>query len=322
MLARMRVTGGTYLITRTTSDRRFLLKPSPEVRQVFLYCLFRAAQKHGVLVHGSWVESTHVHILVTDTRGELSDFMHWLNRHVALCLLEHYRKHYPRCTLETLWSVGSFNETLIVTPEGVLEAFVYGATNPVKDGLVADYQQWPGLCSTPRDWLEPPRAAKRPELFFDQDDPEQATVAYQFTIPPQFSERTPELFVCDVERMIEDEQRAIRATRGDKPFLGAKHALAVDPFDTPTTQRPRGQRKPTVKAGTGQSAAYKLALQAVRSFRHAYRAAWLGFCNGEQTVFPAGTLMLRKLFGVQCSPDDFGCWCCLGIRAPADAAPA
>jgi hypothetical protein len=28
--------------------------------------------------------------VVTDTRGELSLFMGWLDRHIALCMLEHY----------------------------------------------------------------------------------------------------------------------------------------------------------------------------------------------------------------------------------------
>jgi putative transposase len=313
----MRVTGGTYLLTRTTSDRRLLLKPSSTVRQVFLYCLFRAANEHGVLVHGVWVESSHVHILVTDVRGELSEFMHWLNRHAANCLLKHYRKRYPHRTLENLWSSGSFNETLLVTREAVLEAFVYGATNPVKDGLVPDYRQWPGLASTPRDWVEPIRTATRPNLFFKQDNPSYATVEYRFTIPPQFRDRAPASLVRELERMIDDEQRSIRATRGSKPFLGVKAVLALDPFDAPTSPRPTGTRNPTVKAGAGQSAAYQLAIKAVRSFREAYRAARALLCAGKQAVFPAGTLLLRKLLGVQCTEPDFGCWCCLGTEYDA-----
>jgi putative transposase len=313
MLPRMRVSGGTYLLTRTTSDRRFLLKPSRVVRDVFLYCLFRAANDRGVLVHGIWVESTHVHMLVTDTRGQLSSFMHWLDRHVAECLLRHYREQYPRRTLEKIWSSGSFNETLIVTREGVLEAFVYGATNFVKDGLVPDYEQWPGLASKPSDWLKPTRTATRPTLFFNQKRSDLASVDYQFTIPPQFQDRSPETLAREVQHMIDDEQRAIHATRAGKPFLGVKAVLAANPFDSPSAERPAGGRKPSIKAGAGQNTAYKLAIQAVRAFRQAYRAAWLIFCAGEQAIFPAGTLLLRAQFGVQCAPSDFSCWCCLGV---------
>jgi hypothetical protein len=114
--------------------------------------------------------------------------------------------------------------------------------------------------------------------------------------------------------MIRDKHNAILATRAGRPFLGVNAVLAVDPFDAPSTQRPRQHRNPTVKAG-GDSAAYELAKHAVRAFREAYRAAWLLFCQDKRPLFPAGTLLMRKLYGVQCAPDDFS-WCC---RAPAPA---
>ena len=40
---RTRIAGATVMLTRTTSDRRFLLRPGPLVNQVFGYCLFVAA---------------------------------------------------------------------------------------------------------------------------------------------------------------------------------------------------------------------------------------------------------------------------------------
>jgi putative transposase len=308
----MRVPGGTFLVTCTTHDSRYLLKPDAVVEQVFLYCLFRAANAFGVLVHFVVVESTHVHLVLTDTRGALSDCMTWVNRHVAVCLLEHYRSLYPNRRLDAVWSKRSFNATLLVTPNAILDALVYAATNPVKDGLVVDYRKWPGLCSRPRDWTAQERTVKRPTLFFNDKNPDLAEVRFRFTLPPQFADRTPEQLVREVEALIRDKQNAILSTRSGKPFLGARAALAADPFDAPSTQRPRGHRNPTVKAG-GDSAAYKLATQAVRAFREAYRAAWLLFCRGQHALFPAGTLLMRKRYSVPCDPDDFA-WCC---RAPA-----
>ena len=195
-----------------------------------------------------------------------------------------------------------------------MSALVYVATNSVKDGLVPDYRKWPGLCSRPRDWLSNERSVARPTLFFNAKNPEHAQINYQFTIPLQFADRTPEHFARDVEALIRDKQTAIRATRTGKPFLGVNSVLAVDPFDSPTTQRPRGKRNPTVKAG-GDAVAYNLARKAVRTFRDAYRIAWRMFCDGARVVFPAGTLLMRKRYGVECDPDDFD-WCC---RAPAPA---
>lgn len=213
--------------------------------------------------------------------------------------------------LDAVWSKRSFNATLLVTREAILDALIYVATNPVKDGLVPDYRKWPGLCSRPSDWLAEERSVEKPELFFSRT-PEHAEVSYRFTVPPQFADRARELFVRDVEALIREEQNSIRTTRAGKPFLGVNAIVAADPFDSPSTQRPRGQRNPTVKA-SGDVEAYELARKAVRAFREAYRLAWKRFCKGIRAIFPAGTLLMRKHYGVECEPDDFS-WCC---RAPA-----
>ena len=308
----MRVPGGTFLVTCTTHDSRFLLKPDTVVEQVVRYCLARAAKTYGVLVHAITVESSHLHMVATDSRGQLSDFMTWFNRHVAVCLLEHHRRRFPERRLEALWSRNSFNATLLVTSNAILDAIVYTLTNCVKDGLVPDYRKWPGLCSRPRDWLASERAVVRPRLFFNSAKPEHAEVRFRFTVPPQFADRDAERFVAEVEALIRDEQTAIRARRAGKPFVGARAVLATDPFDAPSNQRPRGSRNPTVKA-SNDTAAYDRARQAVRAFRESYRTAWRRFAQGLHAIFPAGTLLMRNRYGVRCEPDDFG-WCC---RAPA-----
>ena len=185
----MSLPGGTYLVTRTTLERRLFLRPGPDVNQVFEYCLFRAAQKYAIDVHAVGVQSNHFHAVVTDTCGQLSEFMRWLDRHVALCLIELYAKTHPHHQLEGIWSKQPFNATLLLTPEAVLDEIVYTLTNPVKDGMVRDYRKWPGVVSRPRDWLQPVRFARRPELYFSQSDPELRDVPAQLTIPHQFRDR-------------------------------------------------------------------------------------------------------------------------------------
>jgi REP element-mobilizing transposase RayT len=308
----MRVPGGTFLVTCTTHDSRFLLKPCPVVEQVVLYCLFRAAARYGVLVHAAVVESSHIHLVVTDTRGLLSDFMTWLDRHVAVCLLEHYRAELPDRRIEAIWSRQGYNATLLVNHNAILDAIVYCLTNPVKDGLVPDYRKWPGLCSRPRDWLLPARTVRRPELFFKSGSSKHDQIDYRFTIPPQFVDRSPVQLVADVEALIRDKHSSVHSSRAGKAFLGVRAVLAADPFDAPSTQRPRFTRNPTVKA-SGDHAAYDLARKAVRAFREAYREAWSRFSQGLRAVFPAATVLMRARYRVACEPDDFG-WCC---RPPA-----
>ncbi len=313
---RMCVPGGTYLVTRTALERRFLLRPGPVVAEVFTYCLFRAAEQHGVLVHAVCVESSHFHAVVTDTRSELSEFMRWLDRHVALCLVEHYRKAHPGQNLEGIWSKQPFGATLLLTPEAIVDKIVYTLTNPVKDGLVRDYRKWPGVVSRPGDWLKPVRYARRPELYFDQDDEEHATVPARLTIPPQLADRDREALVRDVEAHIRDRQRAAAATLAHegRSFMGEKAVLRADPFDSPTSTRPKYKLNPRLAAG-GDHEAMQQGIAALRNFRECYREAWHRYRRGLKAVFPAGTYLMRRLYGVCCEPLDTP-WCC---RAPAPA---
>jgi REP element-mobilizing transposase RayT len=312
-LPRMVVPGGSYLVTRTTSDRRFLLKPGL-VDDIFLYCLFRAAEEHGVLLHQLTIESTHFHLVCTDTRGELSEFVTWLDRHVALCLLEHYRGQHPERTLEGIWSRGSFNATLLASEEAIVEAIVYSATGPVKDGLVPNLASFPGICTGPEQWLREPTTVKRPALYFRGGRPERATARGRFTAPPQLGTATRAL-VQGVRQRIGERLRSIAGERAGKGSLGRRALLQQDPFDAPRNPRPSGTRTPTVKAA-GDRERYALAREAVRAFREAYRIALDKFRSGvTRALFPAGTLMMRRRFAVRCAADDFF-WCC---RAPAPA---
>ena len=307
-LPRMVVPGGTYLVTRTTSDRRFLLKPGL-VDDIFLYCLFRAAAEHSVLLHQLTVEATHFHLVCTDVRGRLSEFVTWLNRHVALCLLEHYRSVHPGRTLEGIWARGSFNATLLVNEEAIVDAVVYSVTNPVKDGLVADLSKWPGICTGPDAWFEGPMSVRRPALYFREHSTEYQSVSGRFVVPPQLRRNGAHAAAETLRKRIGDNLNAIRRERAGKSFLGRKALLRQDPFDAPRNQRPSHTRNPTVKAA-GDSKRYALAKQAVRAFREAYRMALRKFRSGvTKALFPSGTLMMRKRFKVRCLADDFF-WCC------------
>jgi REP element-mobilizing transposase RayT len=303
----MCVPGATYLVTRTCDQRMYLLKPDPVVEQIVLYCLFRAANQFSILVHAASVESNHLHSVVTDPRGELSEFMKWFDRHVAMCLIAHYRRTHPRRHLEAVWSKHPFSATLLLTHSAILDAIVYTLTNPVKDGLVPDYRKWPGLNNRPSDWLQPVRYAARPALYFDQRKPEWSEVPYQFTIPPQFANRTPERFVRDVEALISEQQNALRASRTGRGFAGVQRVLAVNPFDSPDSIRPKGKLNPRLAAG-GDSAALTHGMLALRLFRDAYRKAFEAFRRGLAVVFPAGTYLMRRLYGVACHPLDAS-WC-------------
>ena len=136
--------GQVLHITCTTLQRMFLLKPDPVVNQVLLFCLFRSAEEHGVLVHSLAVESNHLHMVVTDVRGEVTKFMHWFEMMSAKNLIAYYKQQHSDVHLEGIWSKQRYLATVLACESAVLKAIVYGITNPVKDGLVRDFRDWPG----------------------------------------------------------------------------------------------------------------------------------------------------------------------------------
>ena len=67
--------GTTYLVTRRCLGRRFLLRPDRALNELIGYCLARAAKAHGIELHAVTVMSNHYHLVLTDPRGVLPDFM-------------------------------------------------------------------------------------------------------------------------------------------------------------------------------------------------------------------------------------------------------
>ncbi len=80
------IAGETYLVTRRCYQRTFRLRPCPDTNRVFLYCLALAAKSTGVLIHAACVMSNHHHLVVTDVRGVLPDFLRELHRLSAKAL--------------------------------------------------------------------------------------------------------------------------------------------------------------------------------------------------------------------------------------------
>jgi REP element-mobilizing transposase RayT len=122
--------GKTYLITRRTSERRFLLKPVPEVRQVFGYLLAVASERHGVRIHAFSCLSTHFHLVVSDPEGTLPAFMHLLDGFLARALNSWWGRW------ESFWAPESYSRVELVEGRDVIDKIIYTLANPVSSGLV------------------------------------------------------------------------------------------------------------------------------------------------------------------------------------------
>jgi hypothetical protein len=123
--------------------------------------------------------------------------------------------------------------------ETVWDKLGYTFVNVVEAGLVRDFIDWPGVRSTPKDWLGAPTIVKRPGVYFSDRDKRWAQVELRFTVPPHFRDRPVNQVVADMNAEIERRQRDIRAERRRKgqTFLGADRVLETSPFAYPRSPR-------------------------------------------------------------------------------------
>lgn len=280
----------TYLVTRRCLGRRFLLRPDPALNQLFLYCLAVGVHRYGIALHGLCVMSNHYHLVLTDVRGVLPDFMGWLNSQLAKRI-----KRLRRWD-EVVWEPNVHYSA--VELEGSVEALdklAYTLLNPVSAALVERPEDWPGLVSTLAMLRRGEVEVKRPR-WFKESFPESLTVA--LTPPPCFTDQDSYLEALDalVGGRLEI-LREERTQRGDQ-VLGRRAVRKTAVGARPTSRKERFGRSPTFSALT--RGAWCRAVERLRGFRAAYRRAYEAWRNGEPDVeFPAGTWWLVRCANVQ-----------------------
>ncbi|MCP3981377.1 MAG: hypothetical protein GY716_18925 [bacterium] len=293
-LPRPIIPGVSYLLTRRCFERRLFLRPSPKTNQIFKFCLAVASERTGVQVHAYCVLSNHYHLVVTDLRGRLPDFMHWLNEYVAKCVnIELGRS-------ESFWAPGSYSAVALDNTPDIRDKLVYLFANPVAAGLVPSSHAWPGASSSPEMMQGRPEVIVRPRGFFRKNGPVPQEVRLELSLPTALAadrHAMPELKRQLAER---EEQLRNAARRDGLHFLGTRAVLARSPFSRPRTREPRRRINPRV--GARDKWRRVDALKRLKAFLDCYKDAWVRFVEGERTVvFPLGTWMMRVRFGVQCS---------------------
>jgi putative transposase len=289
-LPRRIVPGTSYLITRTTRSRRFFLSPDDTgVAVIFWFCIAVAAAITGVAVSAVCVMSTHIHLVVTDVRGELPRFTHWLFRHSAVCL------KLLRGIDENVWSSGKGDYTELRTTEALIDAIAYTLSNPTTSGLIPKAHKWPGAITSADDLRGAILVAEVPRQFFSKKWKPQSL---RFSLPPALAEtHTIDDAVDLIKKRVRRFERAklaeLRAHGGS--FLGVDKVLKVRHTSRPTRPRPRrpGSRVPTLK--TVCRAAMKEAIEGLRAFRAAYADALEAWRAGKDATFPYGTWWMARL---------------------------
>ncbi len=283
--------GKTYTITRRCFGRRHLLRPSDALNNLFVYCLALAAAHFGVAIHRVMVMSNHYHIVLTDTRGNLPDFVAQLNRILALCIQKHLDWD------DLVWEPKrQFSAVALESEEAIWDKLLYSEANSVSAALVFDSQDWPGV-HTPADCTE--MKATRPEVYFTERSPQNVTL----TLCPPPLLQDCKTYQEDLHRLDQERQTSLRAElrRQGRAVMGKERVLSTNPLSAPKSNKPKGGRNPLFAAVTRE--AYKRAVKELRAFRQAYREALLLWRGGSRDVeFPWGTFAMVHRLGARAAP--------------------
>jgi REP element-mobilizing transposase RayT len=272
----------------------FLLRPSALTNAVFEYALAVTARRYGIQLHAYCVLSNHWHCVLTDPRGQLPEFQRDLGSTVARALNAALGRW------ESFWAPGSYSAVALQDPDDVLDKMVYVLANPVAAGLVQRGSEWPGLWSAPKRIGAGPREVKRPKHFFRKGGGAPEVVMLGLAYPPGFF--AEEDFRQRLEVALEKREGQAAEALGAEGrwFLGARKAMAQEPFARPASEEPRRGLKPRIACRDKWKRIE--ALGRLKTFLAEYREAWKAFRAGVRaTIFPEGTYWMQVTCGVTCA---------------------
>lgn len=274
-----------YLITRSCTQRMFLLRPDATTTNSFLYCLVEAANRFDIDVLMTTAESNHHHTVIFDRHRRYPQF------------IEHFHKMFARCQnarlgrWENLWASEEPCITRLLDRTAVIDKLVYVAGNPVKDSLVERATQWPGANGYRYLLAGKPLQAERPRFFFDPRGAMPEVVSRGLTIPACLG--PADEVIAEVRERItqlEDEMRAHRAKTGAR--VVGRHRVLTQPWHgAPSSSRPHRNLRPRF---AGRTEVRVAALIAYREFACAYRDARRAWLQGAPPRFPPGTYWLAR----------------------------
>lgn len=269
------------------------------MNELYIYLLAVIAGRHGVLVHGVTLMSTHEHLVVTDVRGCLPRFLAELHRMVALCV-KVLRKWEGE-----VWDGGKTSVVELRTTEAIIEKLAYIAANPVAAGLVRRPGDWPGITTLPKDLGQATWSAQRPTVYLDETNASWPPSATLIMSPLSRSDVTEQQIRNAVEtelKGLESEARASWQAKG-WTVVAARQLQRLSPFKRAKSWEPLRALNPTFAVGRGQRRAFFAAAKVLHEFRLAYREALVAWrCGIRDAVFPRATWLMRAVHHVAVSP--------------------
>ena len=292
-VARQVIEGRTYLISRRCTQRQFLLRPDPDVEQIYVYCLGEAAARYEVTLHGFIAMSNHQHIMLRDNRGNFPEFLAHLNKMIAKAMNARLGRW------ENFWASEQANAVYLVEAADRFDKLVYLLTNPISSDLVDRVGDWPGASSLSLHVTGKPRTVARPRGYFSEDGVMPPTATVHVERPDGFEGLSDEEWRNRLLTAVAVEEKRLRHERQaqNRSVLGRKAVLRAQPTDRPSTIEPRRRLRPHLACLN--AALRKLKLKALKLFRVARATALARTLVGELGVlFPLGTYRVRGFFMV------------------------
>ena len=240
--------------------------------------------------------ANHFHAVLHDEYANRSEFAQHFNSVVARATNKYRnrRGHF--------WSNQKVSDPSLLDTQAVIDKVVYSALNPVQAGLVEKASDWP-VTILPDDWGKTIRVY-RPDTYF-RDTPEHPEYIEFTPLPPvEFRDRPLHQTIKFFNREIRKAERKIakQRRREGKTFKGIEAVYDESPNTKIKTSKTKNCR-PQFFASS--ATVYAKAKVALRKFRSDLRDAVRKFKEDPSTIFPAGTIMMRRRFGVRCCEIEF-----------------
>lgn len=287
-VARQVVAGRTYLLSRRCTQRQLLLRPDPQVEQIYLYCLGEAAERYGITLHGFIAMSNHQHVLARDNQANFPEFLAHLNKMLAKAMNARLGRW------ENFWASEQPNAVYLVEPSDRFTKLVYLLANPVADHLVDRSSDWPGASSLGLNLSGRTKTVKRPRGFFRENGPMPEEITLQVERPDGFEQLTDPEWVGKLSEALRIEEERAREERRQSGHgvLGRKGVLRAEPTEQPATVEPRRNLRPHLACRDKRRRVQELAT--LVAFRIARAAARQRALAGERDVlFPVGTYQVH-----------------------------
>ena len=213
------------------------------MRALFTFALSVCADRFGVLVHAAVLMSTHEHLVVTDPRGVLPDFLRELHRWVAL------GTKVLRRWEGAVWDSDKTSVVRLLSAQAIVEKVAYCMANPVAAGLVRRARDWPGLTTMPEQLGNAVLSAARPAIFFDPKNPQwPETVRLALTLPPSLEgqmsvEEFQRQVVAELARQEQEARQEV--AKAGRTFLGTDRCRRSSPYRRARSFEPLRDRNPT-----------------------------------------------------------------------------